>query len=117
VTVIHRRISEELPITSRPELHVPVIQHQTIGRDAYPGPVVGLSQNLLKCGVVSRLVKQRESPDSAVEDMIGEVSSSEARAAWHGRSSTETAAMLSRKDSRPLFFALMMTARESTPFR
>ncbi len=61
---------------------MPVIQHQTIGRDAYPGPVVGLSQNLLKCGVVSRLVKQRESSNSSVEDMIGEASSSEARAAW-----------------------------------
>ena len=53
-----------------------MIRHQTIGRDAYSGPVVGLSQNLLKCGVVSRLVKQREPPDTAVEDMIGEVSGS-----------------------------------------
>jgi hypothetical protein len=45
---------------------------------------VGLSQNLLKRGVVSRLVKQRESSDSAVEDMIGEFSSSEAGATRHG---------------------------------
>jgi len=59
----------------------------------------------LKCGVVSRLVKQQELPDSAVEDMIGEVSSSEVWTARHGGSSTETVAMLSRKDSRPLFFA------------
>jgi hypothetical protein len=42
---------------------------------------VGLSQNLLKCGVVRGLVKQWESPDSAVEDMIGEVTSNEARTA------------------------------------
>jgi hypothetical protein len=74
----------ELPITPRPEEEMPVIRHQAIGCDAYPGLGVGLSQNLLKCGVVSRLVKQRESSDSAVEDMIGEFSSSEAGATRHG---------------------------------
>ena len=35
--------------------------------------------------------------DSAVQDMIGEVSSSEARAAWHGRFSTESIAIPSGK--------------------
>ena len=54
-----------------------MIRHQAIGRDAYPGPVVGLSQNLLKRGVVRGLIKQRESSNSAVEDMLGEISSSE----------------------------------------
>jgi hypothetical protein len=70
---------------------------------------VGFGQNLLKRGVVSGLVnqrEQRESSNSSVEDMIGEISSSEAWAAGHGGSSTETVAPLSRKDSRPLFFSL-----------
>jgi hypothetical protein len=44
-----------------------------------------------------------ESSDTRVEDMIGDVSRGETRAAGHGGSSTETVAILSRKDSRPLF--------------
>jgi len=43
----------EFPITSRPEQEVPVIRHQAIGGDAYPGLVVGFSENLLKRSVVS----------------------------------------------------------------
>ena len=50
--------------------------------------------------------KQRDSADSAVQNMVGEVSSSAARAAGYGGSSTETVAMLSRQVSRPLFFAV-----------
>ena len=50
--------------------------------------------------------KQRDSADSAVQNMVGEVSSSEARAVGHGGSSTESVAMLSRQVSRPLFFAV-----------
>jgi hypothetical protein len=99
----------ELPITPRPEEEMPVIRHQAIGCDAYPGLGVGLSQNLLKRGVVSGFLKQWESSDSAVEDMIGEVTSNEARAAGHGRCSTETVTILSRKDSRPLFFSLFFS--------
>lgn len=64
----------ELPISPRPEQEVPVIRHEAIGRDAYPSPVVGLGQNLLKHGAVGGLVKQRGSTDSAVEHMIGKVS-------------------------------------------
>ena len=60
-----------------------MIRHQAIGRDAYPGPVVGLSQNLLTRGVVRGRIKQRESSNSAVEDMIGEISSRETWTAWH----------------------------------
>jgi hypothetical protein len=90
---------------SGPEEEMPVIRHQAIGRDSYPCLGVSLSQNLLKRGVVSGLVKQRESPDSAVEDMIGEASGSEARAAGHSGAFTESVVNLSRKDSRPPFLA------------
>jgi len=68
---------------SRPEQQVPVIRHQAIGRDAVPGPVVGLSQNLLKRGVGRGRIKQRESSNSVVDDMIGEISSRETWTAWH----------------------------------
>jgi hypothetical protein len=88
-----------------PEQQVPVIRHQTIGGNADAGLGVGLRQNLFKGGVVSGLLKQRESADATVQDVIGEVSSSETWTARHGRSSTETAAILSRKDSRPLFLS------------
>lgn len=44
---------------------------------AYAGLGVRLSQNLLKRGVVSGRLKQRELSDSAVEDMVGEVSGRE----------------------------------------
>jgi hypothetical protein len=42
---------------------------------------VGLSENLFKRGVVSGFVEERQSSYAAIQDMIGEVSSSEARAA------------------------------------
>ena len=58
-------------------LPTPFLFPQAIGRDAYPGPVVGLSQNLLTRGVVRGRIKQRESSNLAVEDMLGEISSSE----------------------------------------
>lgn len=45
--------------------------------------------------------KQRDSADSAVQDMVGEGSSSEAQAAGHGGSSTETVAILSKKLTIP----------------
>ena len=60
-----------------------MIRLEATGRDAYSSPVVGLGQNLLKRGVVGGLVKQRESTDSAVEHMIGKVSSSDAWAAGY----------------------------------
>ena len=40
-----------------PEQQVPVIWHQTIGGDAAAGLGVGLSENFLKCSVVSCLVE------------------------------------------------------------
>jgi hypothetical protein len=73
----------KLPILSRPEEEMSVIRHQAIGGNPYPCLGMGLGQNLLKGDVVRRLLKQRESPDAAVQDMIVEGSSSEARAAWH----------------------------------
>ena len=91
----------QFPITPRPEHEMPVIRHQAIGRDAYPGLGVGLGQNLLKGGVVSGFLKQRESPDTAVQDMIGEIPSSEVRATWHGASFIGPSAMLPGTDSRP----------------
>jgi hypothetical protein len=59
----------EFPIMSRPEEEMPVIWHQAIGRDPYPGLGVGFSQNLLDRSIVSRLLEQREPPNSTVQDM------------------------------------------------
>jgi hypothetical protein len=74
----------KLSITSGPKQEVPVIRHQAIGGDTNVSLGVGLSENLFKRGVVSRLLKQRKPPDTTVQDVIGEVSSSKARATGHG---------------------------------
>ena len=81
-----------------------MIGHEAIGCDANLGLSVGLSENFLKRGVVRRLLEQPESADTPIQDMIGEVPSSEARPAWHGGACSETSILLSRKDSRPLFW-------------
>jgi len=47
----------EFPSMSGPEQQVPVIWHQTIGRDADAGLGVGLVEYLLKRGIVSGLVE------------------------------------------------------------
>ena len=58
----------------------------------------GWSVSLVRtCGVLSGLVEERESSYVAVQDVVGEVSSSEARAARHGGISTESVVILSRK--------------------
>lgn len=57
--------------------------------------------------------KQRDSTDSAVQNMVGDISSSEALAARHGGSSTETVAMLSRQVSLPLFFAVRLVLNKA----
>jgi hypothetical protein len=74
----------------RPEEEVPMIGHQAIGGDANLGLSVSLSENFLKRGVVRRLLEQLEPADASIQDMIGEVPSSEARPAWHGASCIET---------------------------
>jgi len=50
------------------------------------------------------LVKQGDSPDSTVQDKIGEVSSSEAWTARHADLLPKTRRSRQGKDSRPLFF-------------
>lgn len=82
-----------------------MIRHQAIGRDSYSALGVGFSQNLLEGSVVGGFLKQGEASNPTVQDMIGEISSSEAWAAWHGRSFSKAVTRLSRKYSRPLFLS------------
>jgi hypothetical protein len=93
----------EFAIMPRPEEEMPMIGHEAISCDANLGLSVGLGENSLKRRVVRRLLEQRESADTPIQDMIGEIPSSEARPAWHGWACIETSILLSRKDSRPLF--------------
>ena len=69
----------ELAIMPRPQKKMPVVGHQAIGGDANLGLSVGLRENVLKRGVVRRLLEQSESADTPIQDMIGEIPSSEAR--------------------------------------
>ena len=80
-----------------------MIRHHTIGRDADAGQGVGLGPNLLKGQVVSRSLKQGEPPNPTVEDMIGEVSNSEAWAAWYDGLFAENVVRLSLKRVPTLF--------------
>jgi hypothetical protein len=74
----------ELAIVSRPEEEVSVIRHQTVGGNANPRLRVGLHQHRFNRGVVTRLLKQWESTDSAVQDVIGKIASSKAKSTGHG---------------------------------
>jgi hypothetical protein len=86
----------ELAIMPRPQKKMPVVGHQAIGGDANLGLSVGLRENVLKRGVVRRLFEQSESADTPIQDMIGEIPSSEARPAWHGGACIETSISRSR---------------------
>jgi hypothetical protein len=70
------------PIMSRQEEEMPVIGHQAVG-GADLGLGLGFVENLLKGSVVSGSVEERQPSDTTVQDMIREVSSSKAWAAWH----------------------------------
>jgi len=87
----------EFAIMPGPEEEVPVIRHQAIGADTNLGLSIGLGENLLKGSIVGRFLKQWESADTPIQDMIGEVFRSEARPARHGGACTETSILLSRK--------------------
>lgn len=92
----------EFAVMTRPEQQMPVIGHQAISGDANLRLGLGFSENLLKRGVVSGLLKERQPTHAPVQHVISTVSSSEARAAWHAEVSTEIGMDLSRRDSRPL---------------
>ncbi len=81
-----------------------MIWHEAIGRNSDCGLGVGLGQNHFNDNVVSRFLKQGESPDSAVKDVVGEISSSKAWTAWYTGVCNEIGMRLSRKDSRPLLW-------------
>lgn len=88
-----------------------MIWHEAIGRNSDCGLGVGLGQNHFNDNVVSRFLKQGESPDSAVKDVVGEISSSKAWTAWYTGVCNEIGMRLSRKDSRPLLLSSPRTAK------
>src|SRR5688572_18565975 len=81
---------------------MPVVRHEAIGRDADAGSCHGFLEDLLEGGVVGRFLEERQATDAAVQDVIGEPTGSEARAARHADSSKLLPYWRSRKDSRPL---------------
>ena len=78
-----------------------MIGHQTIGGDANLGVSVGFRENVLKRGIVCRLLEQLESTDTPVQDMIGKITGSEPWTARHGASCIETSICRSRNKHLP----------------
>ncbi len=56
----------EFSIMTKPEQQVPVIGHQAIGCNANLGLSLGFGENLLKGGVVSGLLKNRQPSHATV---------------------------------------------------
>jgi hypothetical protein len=76
---------------------------------------MGLGENLFKRRVVSGFLKELESPDTTVQDMIGEISGGKAWTARHAGAYGEDVAVVSRKDSRPLFCTHAKVSVKSGP--
>jgi hypothetical protein len=94
----------EFSIMPRPEEEMPMIWHQAIGGDADAGLGLGFGENLLKGGVISRLVEERQPSHATVQDVIGKVSSSKARAAWHADLPPKTCDPVKEKTPDPFSF-------------
>jgi len=74
----------KFPVLPGPEEEMPMIRHEAIGGNADLGLGVGLGENLFKGGVISGCLKERESSDTTIQDVIGKISGGEAWTAWHG---------------------------------
>src|SRR5215468_8114519 len=74
----------ELPIFGGPEDQMPVIGHQTIGKNADGNALVRFDQNTPEGVVILRLVKEGMPGDGSVEDMIDQTARSIPRSAGHG---------------------------------
>lgn len=61
----------EFAIMPGPEQQVPVIGYQTIGGDANLRLGLGFGENLLKSGVVSGLLRERQPSHATVQHLIG----------------------------------------------
>lgn len=71
----------EFAMLPRPEEGMPMIGHEAVGYDANLGLNGGFSENVLERGILRWLFEQLESADTPIQDVIGEVSSNEARPA------------------------------------
>lgn len=69
--------------------------------DSDVGLRMGFGGNLFKGNVVNRFRKQRESPDIAVGDVVGDNSCSKAWTAWHREFVEESASRYQEKNPAP----------------
>jgi hypothetical protein len=73
----------QLAIALRPQEKMPVVWHQRVRRNPHGLFAQRLAQNLLKCLVVRRLLKQLHSVHAAAQDMKNQYSRSNARGSCH----------------------------------
>jgi len=69
----------EFSVASGPEEQVPMIRHQTIGRNAEPRVALRLGQNLLERPVIRRFLTQGQAAHAPIQHVIGEVTGGQAR--------------------------------------
>jgi hypothetical protein len=79
---------------------MPVIRHEAIGGNADLGLGVGLGENVFKGGVISGFLEERESSDTTIQDVIGEVAGSNTWLARDAGPCSEDVAVVSGRDSR-----------------
>lgn len=93
----------EFAILPWPEKKMPVIGHETVGGNPEARASMRFIQDLLKGEIVRGLLKQGQSPNPAVQDMVGKGSSSQSGTAEHVGASNKVAAPLPRKTPDPFF--------------
>ena len=82
-------------------------RHQAIGQNAQARGRMSFRQDLFERYVISRFLKERQATDSAVQYMIGQRTGSETGTTRRGLFYL-IQSRLARKDSRPLFYALVV---------
>ena len=93
----------QLAVLSRPQHQVPVVGHDTIGKE--PGRMLlqGQGQNAFERFIIAVLLKERQTRHGSIKDVIDETTRGNAGFARHGPKLAREGAVVNEKELRPLF--------------